>query len=342
MRYVFRPDIRILRYGAAECGASSEALDLLRLIVTRYTLAHATITASNVPKCTKEENVGQTLRKFYEKAEHILIELGASAADFFIQKTIAFLREKSSLSPYIQLDLSDRSADALLALFETSNLEQACQRDETYFSKVSAKVQCLLDYLLEATSYDLCGIVFVEQRAVASVLSSMLNDGHLTRGKIQSAPTVGKSNFAGRKFAITELVDRRLQQQALPAFRKGEANVIVATSVLEEGIDVQACNVVACFDLPANLKSYIQRRGRARRPNSRYGMLLERSADQSKIERWHKLEDELTHICQKERELATRYARIEASDDSPDYTLSVPSTRQVALRTNSFCGVRSS
>ena len=44
-------------------------------------------------------------------------------------------------------------------------------------------------------------------------------------------------------------------------------------------------------------------------------------------ERWHKLEQELTQICQEEREQAEEYGRIEANDESPHYTLYVPSTR---------------
>lgn len=138
--------------------------------------------------------------------------------------------------------------------------------------------------------------------------------------------TEGCDAFSGRKFAITELVDRRSQKQALATFREGQANIIVATSVLEEGIDVQACNVVACFGLPANLKSYIQRRGRARHQHSRYGMLLERNADQSRVARWHELEDELTALCQKERQQAEVYCRVEAEDEPMDYILRVEST----------------
>ncbi|KAK5713817.1 Dicer-like protein 2 [Elasticomyces elasticus] len=147
--------------------------------------------------------------------------------------------------------MADTAVETLLALFRVIPIDEAYQQDGMRFSRVSAK----------NPGSDLCGIVFVNQRVVASVLSSLLNVRAAADGKLRCVPSVGNSSFSGRKFAITELINRQSQKQALATFREGRANIIVATSVLEEGIDVQACNVVACFDLPANLKSYIQRRG---------------------------------------------------------------------------------
>ncbi|KAK5548299.1 Dicer-like protein 2, partial [Exophiala xenobiotica] len=51
-------------------------------------------------------------------------------------------------------------------------------------------------------------------------------------------------------------------------------NLIIETDVLEEGIDVTACNLVVCFDVPSNLKPFLQRRGRARQEQSTFAILL--------------------------------------------------------------------
>ncbi|OQN95566.1 hypothetical protein B0A48_18501 [Cryoendolithus antarcticus] len=329
MRHVFRPECRILRYGIdnVQDEPASKGLQALhRALIQHVSRSVAFAEPETSMRNEKGDVVQRTLKRFYELAMHIFVELGASAADFFIRETIVFLRTKSSSFQDLQLDLKDSIVDTLLAMFCNARIEQACQQEDVHFSKISAKVQCLLDYLLQNPGDEICGIVFVERRVVASVLSSLLNNHPAANGKLRCIPSVGGSSFSGRKFAITELVDCRPQKQALGTFRRGLANIIVATSVLEEGIDVQACNLVACFDVPANLKSYIQRRGRARHQHSRYGILLEVRADQSKVAKWKELEDELTALCQEEREQADVYRCIEAEDEAMDYVLRVEST----------------
>ena len=55
-----------------------------------------------------------------------------------------------------------------------------------------------------------------------------------------------------------------------------QVNIIVATSILEEGLDVQSCNLVIRFDPPSSVSSFIQSRGRARMQNSDYLLMVER------------------------------------------------------------------
>ena len=55
-----------------------------------------------------------------------------------------------------------------------------------------------------------------------------------------------------------------------------QLNLLVATSVGEEGLDIQTCCLVIRFDLPGTVASFIQSRGRARMPRSEYAFLVDR------------------------------------------------------------------
>ena len=55
-----------------------------------------------------------------------------------------------------------------------------------------------------------------------------------------------------------------------------QLNIIVATSILEEGLDVQSCNLVIRFDPSATVCSFIQSRGRARMQNSDFLIMVKR------------------------------------------------------------------
>lgn len=58
------------------------------------------------------------------------------------------------------------------------------------------------------------------------------------------------------------------QTAMLKRFRDGVVNALFSTSVAEEGLDVQNCSIVVCYDVPQRPLSVVQTMGRARAHNS--------------------------------------------------------------------------
>ncbi|KIK50442.1 hypothetical protein GYMLUDRAFT_987672 [Collybiopsis luxurians FD-317 M1] len=83
-------------------------------------------------------------------------------------------------------------------------------------------------------------------------------------------------------------------------FRLGEKNLIVSTSVAEEGIDVQACGCVIRWDRPMNMALWAQSWGRARKRRSTFVMMFEEGAvgvgsgmGREDVVKWQRLEAEM-------------------------------------------------
>ncbi|CAB9528306.1 Endoribonuclease Dicer [Seminavis robusta] len=58
--------------------------------------------------------------------------------------------------------------------------------------------------------------------------------------------------------------------EVLSSLRRGDINVLIATSVVEEGVNVQACSCVVGFDSLKSAKGYIQMKGRARQKCAKF------------------------------------------------------------------------
>ncbi|KAM5308264.1 ATP-dependent RNA helicase DHX58 isoform 1-T2 [Glossophaga mutica] len=66
---------------------------------------------------------------------------------------------------------------------------------------------------------------------------------------------------------------QREQQDVIRKFRDGTLNLLVATSVAEEGLDIPQCNVIVRYGLLTNEISMVQARGRARADKSVYSFV---------------------------------------------------------------------
>ncbi|CAJ0961626.1 unnamed protein product, partial [Mesorhabditis belari] len=146
--------------------------------------------------------------------------------------------------------------------------------------RLNKLLELLLAFNPEETGKPLSGIVFVDQRMIAYALKTLLK--HLARfdqknfGFLKVDFIVGYSS----SFSIDQTESQALQKRQIECLRKfhrNELNLIIATNVLEEGVDVRQCNLVVKFDRPIEFRSYVQSRGRARKPGSHYVIMCEES-----------------------------------------------------------------
>ena len=199
-------------------------------------------------------------------------------------------------------------------------------QETTSPEQLSHKALVLAKFLANEYREGLACIIFVKRRATAWALKALL----------QSLPELAQyhfSTFVGMnnpvQRSLADMADNTAQQQAFAEFRKGKNDVVVATSVLEEGIDVQSCNLVICFDHPDSVKSFIQRRGRARHPDSKYVILSELTDPLNKYGKWADLEAQMKiAYAQQDRQLAELRAKDDV-EESCDWEYKVETTGYV-------------
>lgn len=144
-------------------------------------------------------------------------------------------------------DLSEAERKHLLEIFE--NVEQHAGPavalgtvDDSLV--ISEKARLLLQILLQHAEPGVHCLIFVEQRVQVTALAELLRRVPALEDSYKIAGFVGTSTNANRKISVADLVALSDQSKDLQAFRDGHKNVMVATNVLEEGIDISACNLV--------------------------------------------------------------------------------------------------
>jgi ERCC4-related helicase len=120
------------------------------------------------------------------------------------------------------------------------------------------KADAILELVGEQLSVDLDSRILVFTRfrdTAAEVVETLeqLKDARVSRFVGQSSRRTDKG-FSQKK-----------QVEVLEGFRNNEFNVLVATQVGEEGLDIPECNLVVFYDCVPSVVPYIQRRGRTGR-----------------------------------------------------------------------------
>ncbi|KAH8326676.1 hypothetical protein KR067_011774 [Drosophila pandora] len=140
-----------------------------------------------------------------------------------------------------------------------------------------AKYEKLRQVLLQhfESHSDSRAIVFCEYRESVMLIQRLLLQH---RPLLRPRCFVGQGATVGASYALTQ----KQQLQIMADFRSGTSNVLVATSIGEEGIDVGEVEMIVCFDIcSSNPTRFVQRIGRTgRKKNGEVVMLVTEGREQ--------------------------------------------------------------
>ncbi|KAI3653916.1 hypothetical protein MP228_001863 [Amoeboaphelidium protococcarum] len=217
--------------------------------------------------------VNSPLLQLKSKLEVLVSELGPWAAE---QLLYAKLRQFSQSNLQL-LDL-DPTADRQSAITYLKHLSVSLSQFAApeYDPKLlSPKVLRLIKVLkkLAPSFQNFCCIIFAQKRLCAYALQEILVQCPDLKDIVRPKVLVGHGSKTQK--LMDDKMKSKMQNQVVKDFAQGESNVLISTSVAEEGLDVQPCSCVIRFDLCHTLSAYIQSRGRARHKDSQFLIFIE-------------------------------------------------------------------
>ena len=268
----------------------------------------------SLPKAQREDGCYKVSKTCLDDCLHVLENLGIWCALSCAEQCIEGLKSSLSSGTYL-LEPSQKALLGLslthLSMFEKKARELYDPRDIDATYKVQLLLECLIKQLTAVGNTggrkrrQMLGIVFVERRMTAMLLTRILNVLKANNPRlawIKCDYVVGQNDARMATIVRKEThMNVNKQNEVLEKFRKEKINLLIATSVVEEGIDVPRCNLVIRFDFPPNIRSYIQSKGRARAKPSRYILMIEdekRGKALADLHGYQVVEAELRTLCQ--------------------------------------------
>ncbi|EQL38291.1 hypothetical protein BDFG_00652 [Blastomyces dermatitidis ATCC 26199] len=330
MRYVHRPELCTVNF-QVDVSVGSDILQSLHRIVETVDIEQdpwikrlkqqkdrrSQNTLLNAMVKRKTFAISQ-MTKLRRQATNIHENLGAWAADAFISEVLKRLGAKRAKQSADHLGTLEREQENFV--FETLSQLPIYPSKQYWDSEpdlVSSKANLLIDLLEKEHTSDFTGIIFAQQRSTVTMLAHLISKHPRLKDLIVPGAFLGDAGYADRTSTITELHNTKTQRGSIDDLRSGKKNLLVATSVLEEGIDVSACHLVVCFDAISNLRSFIQRRGRARKERSKFVIFLN-GDDKSQEKKWNKMEDVMKSMYEEDMRRLENIWAIENIEEEAD------------------------
>ncbi|KAL3863071.1 hypothetical protein ACJMK2_004848 [Sinanodonta woodiana] len=213
--------------------------------------------------------------KWYNNALIIYNDARVKDAADYLKKEINIWQEK---------DMDDNE-QCLLMLYKACTSPKYVQ--EVPNPKLHKLKDLIVNSFRDKTTEESRCIVFVKTRHLAKALVDwMTEDSELNT----LSPTVFVGTHAVRdKLGLTKVE----QSDKLADFRSGKYKIMVATSVAEEGLDIEKCNLVLRYDHVTHEIAMVQSRGRARSMYSRYYVVAQEGKGTAQKEEINMMREEL-------------------------------------------------
>ncbi|XP_022064730.1 probable ATP-dependent RNA helicase DHX58 [Acanthochromis polyacanthus] len=184
----------------------------------------------------------------------------------------------------------------LVGLFEENQVELRKLANDARFE--NPKMAKLESTLLKQFGPDVQsrGILFSKTRKSTHCLKDwVLKNRALQEAGIKAAILTGAGG------GITYMTQNE-QADTIGKFRRGSLNLLISTSVAEEGLDIPECNLVVRYGLLTNEIAQQQASGRARARDSQYSVVAQEGGKEVRRERVNEYLEELTgkaiHVVQ--------------------------------------------
>ncbi|KAM4622670.1 ATP-dependent RNA helicase DHX58 [Discoglossus pictus] len=174
--------------------------------------------------------------------------------------------------------------------------------DERFENPKLVKLEEILKEQFQISS-ESRGIIFTKTRQSTYCLHDwIVNKPSLKEREIKSAALTG-AGYSNQSKHMTQ----NEQLQVIERFRNGHLNLLISTSVAEEGLDIPQCNTVVRYGLMTNEISMVQARGRARAENSCYSYLAKSGSREVRREKINEsLEDLMKRAIKNVQEMPER------------------------------------
>ncbi|TRY66182.1 hypothetical protein DNTS_028295 [Danionella cerebrum] len=150
---------------------------------------------------------------------------------------------------------------------------------------------------------DARGIIFTRTRLSAITLSQWIQEN----SKFEEVGVKASYLIGGGDQSVVKPMTPKEQKDVLKRFRNGEINLLIATTVAEEGLDIPECNVVISYCYVTNEIAMIQARGRGRAEDSSYTLIAEASSgvlERDKVNEYREtmMSKAIAKICNMDRD----------------------------------------